>query len=200
MANPDSSKVSAMKPLATGGVLVAPYGTALPPETTPTGTVSINSAFQALGYMAQDTGVSNAEEVSSTDVVAWGGAIVLNVSTSRKETYVFKAIEQNVAAWKLRYGTNNVSGTDANAVVIHDGASFSEYHSIIVAEQLGDGRVHLSVIPKAKLESADSVEHKDSDPLGYGMPFTALAYSGDKTSYDVYYTPESATTATTTTA
>lgn len=189
MAAPNASNVSAMKPLATGGVLVAPYGTDLPPETAPSGSVSINEAFVALGYMDQDDNVTNAEDVSSEDKYAWGGDHVLNVVNTRKETYSFKAIEQAVDAWKLRYGANNVIGTTANGVVIHDGASYDEYVSIIVAEKMGDGRIHLGVIPKAKLESASDVEHSDSDALGYPMTFTALAYSGSKTSYDIYYTP-----------
>ena len=199
MANPDASKVSAMKPLSTGGVLVAPYGSTLPAETAPSGSVSIDSAFVALGYIDQDSNVSSSEERGSEDSYAWGGALVMNVATTRKETYAFKPIEQNVAVWKLRYGSSNVSGTDANASIIHDGASFDEYHSIIIAEKLGDGRVHLTIIPKAKLESADAIDHSDSAAYGYGMTFTALAYSGEKTSYELYYTPESATTTTTTT-
>jgi len=200
MANPDSSKVSAMKPLATGGVLVAPYGTDLPSDKqAPDGNVTIDPAFVALGYMSQDSNVSNAEENSTKDFAAWGGAIVVTQTTSRKETYSFKPIEQNVAVWRLRYGTENVIGDDENAVVVHDGASFNEMHSIIIAEKLRDGRVHLSVIPKAQLGSTDEVPHSDSDPLGYGMKFTAIAYEGEKTSYDVYYTPDDVHTTTTTT-
>lgn len=201
MAAPDSTKVSAMKPLATGGVLVAPYkedGSNLPSET-PSGPVTLDSSFEALGYMAQDSNVSNSEEASSTDANAWGGALVLTVSSTRKETYAFKPIEQTLAAWKLRYGSSNVSGTDENAVIVHDGASFDEYHSIVIAEKLGDGRVHLTVVPKAKLESADAIEHSDSNPYGYGMTFVALTYSGNKTSYEIYYTPSDASTTTTTT-
>lgn len=189
MANPDATKVSAAKPLATGGVLVAPYGTALPAETAPSGAVTIDEAFVALGYMAQDDNVSNAEEVNSADEYAWGGDLVLNVSTTRKETYSFKALEHNLQVWKLRYGDAAVSGTDANASVIHDGSSFDGFHSIIVARKLSDGRVKLTVVPKAKLESVDDVENPDDSAGGYGMTFAALAYDGSKTSYDLIYTP-----------
>lgn len=188
MAAPDASKVSAMKPLTTGGVLVAPFGTTLPPETIPSGTVSIDNDFVALGYMSQDDNVTNSEEVDSEDIQAWGGALVLSVSSSRKETYSFTPIEQNIEVWKTRYGTENVSGTDANALIVHDGESFEEFHSIIIAEKLGDGRVHLTVIPKGKLESVDDNEHADDNAYGYGMTFTALAYDGTKTSYELYYT------------
>lgn len=198
MAAPNSSNVSAMKPLATGGVLVAPYGTTLPTEATPSGTVNINGSFTALGYMDQDSNVSVSEDVSSSDQNAWGGDLVLTVASTRTETFSFKAIEQNITTWKLRFGSNNVSGTDANAYISHDGASFSEYWSVIVAEKLGDGRVHLQVFPKAVLNSADPIGHSDSEGYGYGMTFKALAYSGSKTSYELYYTPSSATTTTTT--
>lgn len=190
MAAPNSSNVSAMKPLSTGGVLVAPFGTDLPPEEVPSGSVTIDEAFVALGYMEQDAGVTNAEEANIEEQNAWGGDLVMTVSATRKETYAFKAIEQNLEAWKLRYGSSNVKGTTtANAVVVHDGSAYDELVSIIIAEKLMDGRVHLSAIPKAKLESADDVEHSDSSALGYGMTFTALSYEGKKTSYDIYYTP-----------
>ena len=200
MAAPNSSKVSAMKPLSTGGVLVAPFGTTLPTEATPTGAVTISSQFTALGYMDKDANVSVSEDVSSSDQNAWGGDLVLTVSSSRTETFSFKAIEQNITTWKLRYGSDNVSGDDANALIVHDGASFSEYWSVIIAEKLGDGRVHITVFPKGVLSSADAIEHSDSSGYGYGMTFKALAYSGSKTSYELYYTPEQVTTTTTTTA
>ena len=201
MANPDSSKVSAMKPLATGGVLVAPYlddGSNLPPKT-PSGPVELDSSFVGLGYLAQDSNVSSSEEASSSDANAWGGALVLTVASTRKETFAFKPIEQNIEVWKLRYGSDNVEGDDENAVITHNGASFAELHSVVVAEKLGDGRVHLTVYPKAKLENTDSIEHSDSAPYGYGMTFVALAYDGDDTSYEIYYTPEDVDTTTTTT-
>ena len=196
MAAPNSSNVSAMKPLSTGGVLVAPYGTTLPTEATPSGNVNIDSSFVALGYMDQDSNVSVSEEVSSNDQNAWGGDLVLTVSSTRTETFSFKAIEQTMAAWKLRYGSNNVSGADANAYISHDGASFDEHWSVIVAEKLGDGRVHLQVFPKAVLSTVGAIEHSDSAGYGYGMTFKALAYSGSKTSYELYYTPTSVTTTT----
>ena len=199
MAAPNSSNVSAMKPLSTGGVLVAPYGTTLPAEETPSGSVTIDSGFTALGYMDQDANVSVSEEVSSNDQNAWGGDLVLTVTSTRTESFSFKAIEQNVTAWKLRYGKDNVSGTDANAYIKHDGASFEEYVSVIIAEKLGDGRVHITVFPKGVLSSADAIDHSDSSGYGYGMTFKALAYSGSKTSYELYYTPTSVTTTTTTT-
>lgn len=198
MTSPDSTKVSSMKPLSTGGVLVAPHGTTLPPETAPTGSITLDSAFVALGYMEQGANVNNAENRESSDVSAWGGVLVTNITTSRKETYAFKPIEQNVAVWKLRYGSDNVSGDDANASIVHDGSAYDEFHSIIIAEKLGDGRVHLTVIPKAKLDSAEDISHSDSNPYGYGMTFAAIAYDGNKTSYELYYTPEDATTTTTT--
>lgn len=190
MAAPNETRVSSMKPLETGGVLVAPFGSTLPPETVPSGgSVAIDPAFIALGYMDQDTNVTNAEEVNSSEGYAWGGDIVINVTTTRKETYQFKAIEQGMESWKLRYGDSNATGTDANALIVHDGASFEGYHSVIVAEKLKDGRIHLTVIPKAKLESAGDVEHSDTDAYGYDMTFTAMPYSGSKTSFELYYTP-----------
>jgi hypothetical protein len=192
MGAPNKANVSEMKPLATGGVLIAPIGTTLPPETAPSGSVSIDPAFEAIGYLDQDENVTNGEERDSEDIEAWGGAIVLTVTTSRKETFSFKPIEQTVANWKLRFGQNNVTGNDANAVIVHDGAAYNEAVSMIVAEKLRDGRVHLTVIPKAQLDSGEDLEHSDSDAFGYGMSFVALAYDGDKTSYELYYTPTQA--------
>lgn len=202
---PDSTKVSAMKPLATGGVLVAPYVAGdmsyLPSDSVaPQGNVELDSSFVPLGFMDRDANVSNSEETSSEDLNAWGGALVMTTPGTRKETYSFTAIEQNARVWKLRYGDSSVVGDDANAVVKHDGSSFDGYHSIITAEKLGDGRIHLSVIPKAQLSEADTINHPDNTALMYPMTFTALDYDGaGTTSYDVYYTPTSVTTTSVTT-
>lgn len=188
MAAPNSTNVSTMKPLATGGVLVAPYGTTLPSKATPTGAVTLDQAFTAIGYMDQDSNVTNHEETSANDLYAWGGDLVLNVASTRKETYAFRAIEQNVQAWKLRYGSANVSGTDANALIKHNGGAYDEYHSIAIAEKLTDGRIHLTVIPKAKLEEAGDIAHSDSAAYGYEMTFTAIVDGDGDSSYELYYT------------
>lgn len=191
MAN-DKSKVTTGKPLATGGVLVAPRGTALPAKgTAPTGDVVLDKAFIAIGYVDSDDGYKQSEDNSTTDITAWGGDTVLTVVTTHKETHSFTPIEQNINVWRLRYGTANVTGADGAAVVRHNRSAFDEHWSVIVAEQLADGRVCLHVVPDAKLDEVDDEEHSDDAASRYPMTFVGLPDEDGDTSYDVYYTPTS---------
>lgn len=88
MAN-SVSQVAAGKPLATGGILTAPKGTALP--TTQAATPNV--AFVSPGYIGED-GFSYNPERTTEKKRAWGGDIVKIVQTDFSVEVKFTLIEE----------------------------------------------------------------------------------------------------------
>ena len=109
-----ASNVSAGKPNIAGAIYVAPKGTALPTTTTE----ALNEAFKCLGYVSED-GVTNATEIDTEDVKAWGGDTVLNLSTGFADKFTFTLLETiSTEVKKARFGDENVTGTLADGNII----------------------------------------------------------------------------------
>lgn len=101
------SNIVAGKPLATGGVLIAPTGTAAPTNTS----TALNAAFKAAGFIGED-GVTETTDRSTSKVKAWGGSVVKVLQTDYSVTYKFTFIEAlNGDVLKAVYGDGNVTTT-----------------------------------------------------------------------------------------
>ena len=83
-----SANVTAAKPKIGGAVHVAPVGTTLPTDAIS----ALDVEFKSLGYISED-GLTNENSPESEDIQAWGGDIVLNVQTSKPDTFSYKLIE-----------------------------------------------------------------------------------------------------------
>ena len=108
-----AQNVTAASPISTGGILVAPKGTALPTDTD----TALNAAFKALGYIGEGGIEPAGEGASYKDIKAWGGDIVTSVLETKSITkYRFSLLEvftEEVA--KLVFGAANVTFTAAGA-------------------------------------------------------------------------------------
>lgn len=109
-----AANVAAASPVATGGMLVAPFGTALPTDATG----ALDAAFIPLGYINSD-GIGDGSDAASTeDVFAWGGDQVATLETTGSiKRYVAKLIELfNEDVADFLYGEDNVTFTAAAGV------------------------------------------------------------------------------------
>lgn len=106
-----AANVSAASPVATGGALVAPKGTALATDAT----TALNAAFKALGYLGESGLEPAGEGAAYNDVRAWGGDIVTSVLTSKSVAkWKFKLLEVfGDEVNKFVFGTSNVTVTAA---------------------------------------------------------------------------------------
>jgi hypothetical protein len=104
MPNSAANAVSG-KPLATGGILLAPTGTPLPTDTTTTP----DAAFVGAGYIGED-GVTENGERSTEKIRSWGGDTVKLVQTEHSLSYTFTFIETlNTKVLEAVYGDSNVT-------------------------------------------------------------------------------------------
>jgi hypothetical protein len=163
--------VSTGKPAGVGAIWRAPLGTALPASVD----AELDAAYKCLGYCSED-GLTNATDISSEAIKAWGGDTVDTPTTGKTETYKFKAIEAlNVDVLKAAYGDSNVSGTAATGITVRHNATDQPECIYVVDMLLRNGGKQRTVIPKAKLTSMGDVVYKDNEATGYDMTFTALS-------------------------
>lgn len=191
MANA-STNVVAGHPLASGGALVAPIGTALPTDET----TALNVAFKALGYLSKD-GVGINPNRSSDKTTAWGGDVVLVQQTEFGVEVKVTLIESlNSVALKTAFGSANVATTAATvstgtkqAIKIN---SLELDHQEWVFEIRNGAKKIRHVIPDGQVTKVDEIKYTDSDAVGYACTITC---SPDATGNYVYtYTDDGKTT------
>lgn len=168
------ANVVAGKPLAAGGVWIAPLGTALPTDET----TALNAAFKSAGYIGED-GLTETIERSTEKIRAWGGDTVKVVQTEFGVTYQLTFIEAvNGDVLKAVYGTTNVTTTAATALV---GAK----HAVkITSEQLphqafvfevkdGEARIRIA-IPDGQITEVGEITYADGEVVGYQVTVEAF--------------------------
>jgi len=168
------SNVVAGKPLTTGGVLVAPLGTAMPTNTS----TALAAAYKAIGYVGED-GVTEGGERTTEKVKAWGGDVVKVLQTDHSLTYAFTMIETlNVEALKAVYGSTNVTSTAATA-------STGTLQSINVTGQVlphqvwcievrdGVAKVRIA-IKDGQITEVGEITYNDGSVVGYPVTIEAF--------------------------
>lgn len=168
-----ASNVSVGKPAIEGAVFRAPLGTTLP--TSPES--SLGTAFKCLGYISSD-GLTNSQSRETSEVVAWGGDVVLTPQTKKTDTFKATLIESlNVEVLKVVYGDDNVEGTLESGITVK--ANSKELNSAVwVIDRIyNDGTLSRTVIPDGQPITVDDVTYKDNDPVGFPVTINAKPFS-----------------------
>jgi hypothetical protein len=174
------SNVTASKPAIGGAIYRAPLGSTLPTSTTAT----LGDAFKALGYISED-GLTNSDSRDSESVKAWGGDTVLNVLTSREDTFQFTLYEAlNVEVLKMVYGDENVSGDLTSGIVISANSSCDTEAAYVVDMILKNNVLKRIVIPDARVSEVGDISYKDAEATGYETTLTCMPDSSGNTHYE----------------
>lgn len=179
MAGNNTQLVSAGKPLVSGAINAAPIGT-----TAPTGTTSeLDAKFVKLGYVSEE-GLTNAVETDSDGVKAWGGATVLNIRTSRDETFAWTFIQaMDPDVLKEVYGEKNVTDNAGEIAVKHNDLELSPRVWVFEILLTG-GRLKRIVVPSGTITEVGDVVYKDGDPIGYEVTMHAAPDAEGNTAYE----------------
>jgi hypothetical protein len=174
MANTVANVVSG-KPLAAGGIYIAPFGTTGPTDIS----TALAGTYKGAGYIGED-GVTEGGERSTTKIKAWGGDVVKVVQDEHSLTYTFTFLETlNADVLKAVYGTSNVSTTSAtsSAGTIHKVSVTGDVlpHIALVFEiKDGDARIRISA-PDAQITEVGEITYADSDVIGYEVTVECFA-------------------------
>lgn len=180
-----ASNISAASPVATGGVLYAPKGTALPTDAS----AALNVAFKALGYVGEGGIEPSGEGASYNDIIAWGGDIVASVlETKSIAKYSFTLLEVfNEEVAKLVFGAGNVTVTPATALagtklaILDKGAEVPR--GAFAFEMAYGGKKMRYVFPDAQLAVTGEGPLTHSDITNYAVEITAYPDSSGVRSY-----------------
>lgn len=175
-----AANVTVGKPAITGAVFHAPAGSTLPTSTA----AALDAAFTELGYVSDD-GVVNSNTPSSTEIKAWGGAVVAVPQSEKKDTFKLKLIEtMNVDVLAAVFGTANVSGSLAAGSALSVNATEVPAASWVIDMILRDNTAKRIVIPSGKISEIGDVVYKDDEVAGYEITIACLPDSSGNTHYE----------------
>lgn len=179
MAN-NALNVTTGKPKIGGAIYRAPVGTPLPTDAT----TALNEAFVNLGYVSEE-GVTNSTNMEVENIRAWGGDNVLNVLTSKDDTWAFTLIEaMNLEALKTVYGAENVTGTLDTGITIKANAKAQDAYSYVTDMVYNNDCVKRVVIPMAQVTEVGDIVYADGEAVGYETTLTCTADDEGNTHYE----------------
>ena len=185
---PNSAYASAASPVASGGIAVAPLGSAIPVDTS----TALNAAFKRLGYVDKD-GLSPAGEAPSfNNIFAWGGDLVAapmeSKATNEWEFNLLEILNPDVA--KLVFGETNVTVTPATVssgteIAILDNG-FVIPRMAVVFDMLYAGKGLRFACPDVQLVKTEEGAYTDAELSFYKMKATAFPNASGVSVYRYY--------------
>lgn len=168
-----ASNVVVAKPKVTGGVWVAPVGTALPT----TEVASLNVAFKTPGYITDD-GLKRTEDRDIDEIHAWGGdTIFVTLSGVDAKLEVAFAEYLNAETQKLIYGSAQVAvvaatvSSGTKTTITGKLGSLSPKNSWVADVFSGTATGRL-VFPIVQVTELEEVSYKDDELAARGVTAT----------------------------
>ena len=184
-SNNAATNVTTGKPNPAGAVYVAPRGTALPTDAT----TALSASYTCLGFVSED-GLSNSNEVSVSDIKAWGGLIVYSSVDEFTDTFGLKLIESlNVDVLKTVYGSSNVTVDGNGNIKVKVNANSFDSKVWVFDLSMRDGTATRIVIENGSITSRDEITYNDSDAVAYGITITAYPAGSDNDTHIIYVDP-----------
>lgn len=173
MAN-ESKNVLAGVPLTTGGISMAPLGTALPTDAK----TALAAAYKSAGYVGED-GLTESADRSTEKIKAWGGDVVKVVQTDFSTTYTFTFLESlNTDVLQAVYGDSNVTVTAATTTAgtlrtVKVNADILPHKVFVFDMKDGDARIRICV-PDGQVTEVGEITYNDGSVIGYEVTVEAF--------------------------
>lgn len=174
--------VTAGKPKVGGAVFRAPLSTTLPTDAS----TALANDFVCLGYISED-GVSNSNSPESDSIKAWGGDVVLNVTTEKEDTFSMTFIEAlNEEVLKMVYGDDNVSGDLTTGLSVTANSTELEEYVYVIEMVLKGNVAKRVVIPNGKVTEIGEITYADDDAVGYDVTISGTPDTAGNTHYEYF--------------
>lgn len=166
----NANKAIVAKPKVTGGLWVAPIGTALPTNES----TALSAAFKAPGYVTED-GVTRSESRDTTPIKAWGGDTIVIAQTGVEATLKTTLAEYlTKLTQELIYGEANVTETAATAtkgtkLAIVGKLGTAAPKNVWVVEMFSGLATGRLVLPIVQIAETDDVTYKDDELAAHGV-------------------------------
>lgn len=182
----DVNEIVAPSPRVTGGVRVAPLGTALPTDAV----TPLSSAFISLGRISDD-GVDKTESRPKTDKFDWGGSLIASLQDSFMLTLKFKLLQLvNEDVQKAVHGEDNVvvtaaNGTHGNQLAAAINAKLLDQGVYVIDAyyQQTSGRL---VVPIARPVEVGQLKWVHKDLAAYELTVQAFADNDNNMAYEYW--------------
>lgn len=158
----ENANVFAAMPKATGALLRAPLGTALPT----TAWATPNVAFVDQGYIGED-GFTQSEKRDTSKKKAFGGTVVKILQTDYSVTLQFTFLESaNAEVLKSIYGEDNVTVDADDQITVKKNKNVPPHASWIIDVFDGD-RLNRTVVPDGQITEIGDIQKVHSDTIAY---------------------------------
>lgn len=167
---------------ATGGVLSAPAGTALPTGAN----TALATAFVALGLIGED-GLSETADRSTDMIRAWGGSHVRTVQTEFGLSYSFQFITTNTAVLKEVHGPDNVTTTTAVAPALDELAIKVNNKQLPIKPYVfevkdGTDKIRI-VVPLGQITAVGGINYTHADIIRYEVTLSCYPDTAGNEAY-----------------
>lgn len=171
----DATKVLVGTPdqLTTGAISSGILGTTLPTDAV----TALDAAFADSGYVSSD-GVKLTQDMSTSDINDWSGALVRRVLEKFSGSISWSYIQASAQEWKNSFGEDYVTVTPATTehgeqIAIRIGSRLPPAKSWVFNMKDGLTRIRI-VCPNAQVTSRDDMQFDATDPIS--LPITLSCY------------------------
>lgn len=173
---------------ATGGIFIAPVGTAVPVDAT----TALNEAFKISGLISED-GLTETPNRSSEDVKSWGGHLARALQSEFGIEVTLTYIERTEETMKEVHGDENVqvasSGTAKTMSITKNAKALP--NKARIADML-DGKTKIRLVyPNSQVVSVGESSYKHSGLITY--PVTLKCFPDENGNYAYEYESTSLT-------
>lgn len=170
---------------ATGGIYIAPIGTALPTDAE----AELDSGFKITGLIGED-GLSEEPERSTEPVNAWGGHLARVLQTEYSHTVTFTYIERTKTTLEEVFGAENVTVSEESGTKTAITKNGKTLPNLSRVADMKDGNTKIRLVyPNSQITSISGTQYAHNSLIQYEVEMACYPDENGAYGYEYEYTP-----------